>query len=125
MDAGARKTIIRIELWHGLLIAALMAVLGPTKLLDAPAVLLGGVFMGLNFWLLSYGVAWIITPLSTQRRVKAGIGMLVLKIVVFLSLLATVFFRFKIDPLSFSLGVLTLIVAIVIEGFRNGLALRT
>lgn len=120
----AKKTILRIELWHGVLLLLLLAVLGPAKVIEPHALLLGGLFMGVNFLLLGYGVALVLTPLVGRGRVKTGIGLLVLKIIMFLALLATVFFRFDIDALSFALGFSTLLVAIVLETVRTKVELR-
>ena len=115
MEAAAKKTIIRIELWHGLLLIVLLALLWQTGWLDAKALVLGGIFMGVNFLLLSYGVAWVLTPLAGRGRIKAGVGLLVVKIILFLGLLLTLFSRFELDAISFALGFSTLIVAILIE----------
>ncbi|HEU4344368.1 MAG TPA: hypothetical protein VFU31_22640 [Candidatus Binatia bacterium] len=125
MQSAAKKTIIRIELWHGFLLAVLLILLAPTRFIDSKSALLGGLFIGVNFWLLGYGVAWVLAPLGSKGRVKAGVGLLVLKSVVFLGLLTTLFFRFPIEALSFSLGVSTLIIAILLEALRHGMALRT
>ena len=119
MEAAARKTILRIELWHLILLLGLLAILAPSKLIHAGALLAGGIFMGVNFLLLSVGVAWVLTPLAEKGRVKAGIGLLVLKILMFLALLTTLFFRFEIDAVSFALGFSTLILAIVLESVRS------
>ena len=119
MEAAARKTILRIELWNIILLLGFWAILGPAKLIDSAALLAGGIFMGVNFLLLSFGVAWVLTPLAGKRRVKAGIGLLVLKILIFLALLTTLFFRFELDAVSFALGFSTLILAIVLESVRN------
>ena len=119
MEAAAKKTILRIELWHGLMLSALLAMLGQTGWVDPKALLLGGIFMGINFFLLSYGVAWILTPLAGKGRIKAGVGFLVLKIVLFLGLLTTFFFRFDLDAISFALGFSTLIFAIFVEVLRT------
>jgi len=119
MEAAARKTILRIELWHLILLLGLLAILAPSKLIHAGALLAGGIFMGVNFLLLSFGVAWVLTPLAEKGRVKAGIGLLVLKILMFLALLTTLFFRFEIDAVSFALGFSTLILAIVLESVRS------
>ena len=118
MELTANKTILRIEMWHGLMLAALFVAMWRSKLLDPTAILLGGVFMGLNFLLLGYGVAALLTPLASRGRIKAGIGLLVLKIIIFLGLLSTLFFRFNIDGISFAVGFLTLLVAIVFETIR-------
>lgn len=119
MEAAARKTILRIELWNIILLLGFLAILGPAKLIDSAALLAGGIFMGVNFLLLSFGVAWVLTPLAGKGRVKAGIGLLVLKILIFLALLTTLFFRFELDAVSFALGFSILILAIVLESVRN------
>jgi hypothetical protein len=124
MEATAKKTILRIELWHGLMLFALLAMLGQTGWVDPKALVLGGVFMGINFFLLSYGVAWVLTPLAGKGRVKVGVGLLVLKIVLFLGLLTTLFFRVDLDAISFALGFSTLIFAIFVEVLRNMNALE-
>ena len=125
MEAAAKKTILRIELWHTILLLSLMATLGRSKSIDVTALLVGGVFMGVNFLLLSFGIAWVLTPLAGKGRVKAGVGLLVLKIIIFLGLLTALFFRFEIDALSFALGFSTLIVGIVIEAVRRTVTLGT
>jgi hypothetical protein len=125
MQAAARKTILRIELWHGILLLVLFASLGPMKVVDSVALLLGGIFMGVNFFLLSLGVSWALTPLAGKGRVKAGIGLLALKIVLFLGLLTTVFYRWDIDAVSFALGFSTLIVAIFFEAARSAIYVET
>jgi len=125
MRSISKKMILRIELWHGILLLALLGVLGPAKLVQPSALLLGGLFMGLNFLLLSYGVAWVLTPLAGKGRVKAGIGLLILKILIFLALLTAVFFRLPLDAISFSMGFSTLILAIFVEAVRTGAKLET
>ena len=74
MEAAAKKTILRIELWQAILLIALLVTLGRSKWLDPTALVVGGIFMGINFVLLSYGVAWMLTPLAGKGRVKAGVG---------------------------------------------------
>ena len=115
MESSARKSIIRIEVWHGALLLALLITLSPARLIDPAALLAGGIFMGINFLLLSLGIAWVLTPLAGNGRVKAGVGFLVLKIVLFLGLLTSLFFYFDFDAISFALGFSTLILAIVLE----------
>ena len=119
MEAAAKKTILRIELWQGLILFALLVTLRQTGWVDPKALLLGGVFMGINFFLLSYGVAWVLTPLAGKGRIRAGVGLLVLKIILFLGLLTTLFFRFDLDAISFALGFSTLIIAILVEVLRK------
>ena len=118
VEATAKKTILRIELWHGALLLVLLAVLGPQRFIDPLALLAGGLFMGVNFILLSLGIAWVLMPFAGKGRVKAGVGLLAVKIIIFLALLSALFFKFNLDALSFALGFSTLILAIVIEALR-------
>ena len=119
MTAAVPTTIIRIELWHGLLLAALVATLGPVKIIEPWSVLAGGVFMGVNFFLLSYGVRLVLTPLAGRGRVKLGVSLLILKFLALLGLITAVFFRFELDALSFAVGFSTLLIAIVLESLRK------
>jgi hypothetical protein len=125
MGAGSKKIILRIELWHGLMLLALLITLGPAKLIEPRGLVIGGLFMGINFFLLSYGVAWVLTPLAGRGQVKAGVGLLILKIVIFLALLTLILFRFRVDALSFALGFSTLFLAILVEVFRTRIKLDT
>ena len=125
METAAKKTILRIELWHIILLLGLVASLGRTKFIEPTALVFGGVFMGVNFLLLSFGVAWVLTPLADKGRIKAGVGLLVLKILMFLGLLSAVFFHFELDAISFALGFSTLLIAIVIEAVRRSVTLPT
>ncbi len=121
MEASAIKAIIRIECCHAFLLLALFLASMRTTFIDPTALIAGGVFMGVNFFLLSFGIAWVLTPLASKGRVKFGIALLVFKIGFFLALLTTVFFRFHLDAISFALGFSTLIVAIVVEAVRRSL----
>jgi hypothetical protein len=125
MEAAAKKTILRIELWHVAMLLTLLVALAPGKLIEPEGLLIGGLFMGINFLLLSYGVAWVLMPLAGKGRVKAGVGLLILKIAMFLALLATLFFRVQVDALSFALGFSTLLLAILVETIRTRLRLGT
>jgi hypothetical protein len=108
-------TIVRIELWHGLLLLATALTLGQSGFIELKALLIGGLFMGVNFFLLGFGVLWVLAPLASKGRVTAGVSLLILKIIIFLSLLTLLFLRFQIDGLSFALGFSTLILAIFVE----------
>ena len=125
MGTAANRTILRIELWHAGLLMVLLGTLAPARLVEPKALLLGGLFMGINFFLLCYGVAWIITPLAGKGRVKAGVALLVLKVVLFLALISIVFFNLGLDAISFAFGFSTLLLAIVIEAMRSGSRLGT
>jgi hypothetical protein len=123
MEAESKKTILRIELWHVVMLLALLVTLAPGKFVEPQSLLIGGLFMGINFLLLSYGVAWVLTPLAGKGRVKAGVGLLILKIAIFLALLAALFFHVQVDALSFALGFSTLLLAILVETLRTRLKL--
>jgi hypothetical protein len=125
METATKRTILRIELWHGLLLVGLLASLGRSKIVEPVALMMGGLFMGLNFFLLSFGVSWVLTPLASKGKVKLGVALLVLKVVIFLALLITLFFRFEIDAISFSLGFSSLLLAIVVEAVRTSVKLGT
>ena len=125
MEAESKKTILRIELWHVVMLLALLVTLAPGKFVEPEGLLIGGLFMGINFLLLSYGVAWVLMPLAGKGRVKAGVGLLILKIAIFLALLATLFFRVQVDAISFALGFSTLLLAILVEAIRTGMKLGT
>ncbi|HEY7316827.1 MAG TPA: hypothetical protein VIE89_04575 [Candidatus Binatia bacterium] len=125
MEAGAKKAILRIELWHVVMLLGLLALLAPVQFIEPKGLLVGGLFMGINFFLLSYGVAWVLTPLAGRGRIKLGVGLLVLKIGIFMALLATLFFRVELDPISFALGFSTLLLAIFLESIRMKTKLGT
>jgi hypothetical protein len=125
MEAESKRTILRIELWHVVMLLALLITLAPGKFVEAEGLLIGGLFMGVNFLLLSYGVAWVLTPLAGKGRVKAGVGLLIFKIAIFLTLLAALFFRVQVDPISFALGFSTLLLAILLEAIRTNMKLGT
>jgi hypothetical protein len=125
MEAESRKTILRIELWHVIMLLALLVTLAPGKFVEPESLLIGGLFMGINFLLLSYGVAWVLAPLAGKGRVKAGVGLLILKIAIFLALLAALFFGVQVDPISFALGFSTLLLAILVETLRTRIKLGT
>jgi hypothetical protein len=108
-------TILRVELWHGLFLLATVVTLGQSRFIEVKALLLGGVFMGVNFFLLGFGILWVLTPLASKGRVRAGVSLLILKVIIFLSLVTLLFFRFQIDGLSFALGFSTLILAVLVE----------
>lgn len=107
--------IFKIELCHITLLSGLAFVLVPLQILDPWGLFLGGLFMGLNLLLLSLGIRWVLTPFSTQGRVRAGVVVLVLKMGIFLALLSFLFFRVKLDAPSFAVGVSCLLAAIILE----------
>ena len=109
------SSVLRIEMWHVTLLAILLIGLAPFKFLEPKAFLLGGGFMGLNFFLLGFGVRRVLSPLADRGRVRTGVALLFLKFALFLGLLSLLFFRFEFDVLSFAIGFSTLFPAILVE----------
>ena len=119
MKADSRgSAILWIELWHGLLLLALLVFLVPLRVVEPWALVLGGLFMGANFLLLGYGVCWLLGSFAAKRRVRAGIFFLFIKFILFLGLLSALLLRIQLDARSFAVGVSSLLVAIVMERFR-------
>lgn len=107
--------VLRIELWHGLLLLGLWLALFPLGWLDPAALFLGGLFMGANFLLLGFGIRYLLTPFAERRRVRTGILLLFLKLVLFLGLLSALFVRLDVDAASFAVGVTCLLFAVIAE----------
>jgi hypothetical protein len=115
MNANAlAPAVFRIELLHATLVAALWLVLAPARV-EPGALFAGAVFMGVNFLLLSCGIKWALAPFAGRGRIKTGILMLLLKMGLFLGLLSALLLRVQLDPLSFTLGFSSLLVAIIGE----------
>jgi len=108
-------TILRIEIVHALLVIGLLLLLVPLQAIEPRALLIGALFMGVNFLLLSCGIRWVLTPFAGKGRIKTGVFLLSLKLVLFLGLLLALLSRVQLDPLSFALGFSSLLVAIVLD----------
>ena len=108
-------TIARIELLHILLVAALWIVLQPLKIVETRALAVGALFMAVNFLLLSLGIRWVVTPFAGKGRIKTGIAILTVKMVLFLGLVTALLYRIRLEPLSFTLGFSSLLVAVVVD----------
>lgn len=111
---------MRIELWHGLMVLSLLLLLAPAGIVEARALLLGALFMGVNFLLLSCGVRWVLTPFATKRRLGAGVSLLILKMLLFLGFALALLLRVRLDPVSFTLGVSTILIAAVADALCAG-----
>lgn len=109
--------VMRIELCHGLLLLALVGLSVMGHMLEPKAVLLGGLFMGVNFLLLSMGIRWILTPAATKKRIRAGVILLGLKLLLIMGFISMLFFRFNLDGMSFGLGVTSLLIASIMDRF--------
>lgn len=110
-----QPAVLRIELLHALLVIGMLLLLFPLQLIEPQALLIGALFMGANFLFLSYGIKWVLTPFAGKRRIKAGVSLLILKMVFFLGLLSVLLLRIQLDPMSFAVGFSSLLVAIVLE----------
>jgi len=108
-------TILRIEILHAALVAVLLAALLPMRIVEPQSLLCGALFMGANFLLLALGIRWVLAPFAGKGRIKTGIALLVLKMVLFLGLGALLLFRVSVEPLSFALGFSCLLVAVTCE----------
>lgn len=108
-------TVVRIEMMHVALVAILWLALAPIKAVEPTSLLAGGVFMGINFLLLSSGIRWVLTPFAGKGRVRSGVALLVLKMAIFLGALSLLLTRVRLEPLSFTLGFSSLLAAILVE----------
>ena len=115
-----RVPVVRIELYHSLLLAGLIAFSFIAPMLEPKAVLLGGVFMGVNFLLLSVGIRWILTPTTTDKRIRAGVILLGLKLLLILGFISMLFLHFSLDGMSFGLGVTSLLIASIVDRLFSG-----
>ena|SRR5438045_3767038 len=109
------QTVVRIELLHVALIAALWLALAPMKAVDDASLLAGGLFMGVNFLLLASGIRWLLTPLAGKGRVRSGVVLLIVKMALFLGATLLLLTRVRLDALSFTLGFSSLLAAILLE----------
>jgi hypothetical protein len=114
-DDTLGATVWHIELLHAVLVAALWMTLVPARIVETKSLFIGAAFMGINFLLLGCGIHWALTPFAGKGRVKTGITLLVMKMILFLGLVSVLLFRFRLDPLSFALGITTLLFAIICE----------
>ncbi len=108
--------IFQVVLWHGAIVLGLSVILAPLGMIEPFSLLVGGLFMGVNFLLLGLGIRWVLTPFAGRGRIRAGVFLLLLKLVLFLGMLSAFFLKFPIDALSFALGVSCLLVALVGHG---------
>ncbi len=74
--------------------------------------------MGVNFLLLGLGIRAVLTPFAGQGRIRTGVILLTLKLLLFLGLLSAFFLKFQFAAMSFALGITCLLVAVVAHGLR-------
>jgi len=112
--------LLRVLAWHSLLLLLLVIGSQFMRALEPGALLLGGVFMGLNFGLLSVGIRWVLSPTASRKRQRLGMALLGLKLLLFLGLVSVLFFRMNLDGVSFVVGVSSLLVASLIGTLASG-----
>jgi hypothetical protein len=112
--------LVRVLTWHTLLLLLLLIGSQIMRVLAPGALLLGGVFMGLNFGLLSVGIRWVLSPTASRKRQRVGMALLGLKLLLFLGLVSALFFRMDLDGVSFVVGVSSLLIASVIGTLSSG-----
>ncbi|MFB3092712.1 MAG: hypothetical protein ACE1ZD_05860, partial [Dehalococcoidia bacterium] len=77
----------------------------PLGVIEPYSLVIGGLFMGVNFLLLGLGIRWVLTPFAGKGKVRTGVFLLTVKLVLFMGLLSAFFLKFPFDALSFALGV--------------------
>jgi len=112
--------LLRVLTWHTLLLLLLLVGSQVMRALEPGALLLGGVFMGLNFGLLSLGIRWVLSPTASRKKQRFGMALLGVKLLLFLGLVSALFFRMNLDGVSFVVGVSSLLVASVIGTLSSG-----
>ena len=116
--SAATYPIMQVELWHAAMVGAVFALLVPLGVIEPYSLLVGGLFMGVNFLLLGQGIRRVLTPFAGKGRIRSGVILLTLKLLLFLGLLSAFFLKFPFDAMSFALGVTCLLVATVAHGLR-------
>lgn len=111
---------LHVLAWHSLLLLLLLIGSQAMHALEPGALLLGGVFMGLNFGLLSVGIRWVLSPTASRKKQRLGMALLGVKLLLFLGLVSALFFRMNLDGVSFVVGVSSLLVASVIGTLTSG-----
>jgi dolichol kinase len=112
--------LVRVLAWHSLLLLLLLIGSQVIRALEPGALLLGGVFMGLNFGLLSVGIRWVLSPTASRKKQRLGMALLSVKLLLFLGLVSALFFRMNLDGVSFVVGVSSLLVASLIGTLASG-----
>lgn len=119
MERG-ELSITRVALFQGALLSLLL-LLAPLRLLEPRALVLGALLMLVNYALLGCGLKLALAPLGRRGRVRLGVALLALKLMLLLGILAASFRRFELDGASFAVGVSTLLAALVLAGASRAL----
>jgi hypothetical protein len=109
------EDIERLHLW---LLSGAVLLAATTTELSAASLLLGGTVMALNFWLMRQAGRRLVGGDHT-RRPALVVGLLTVKLGLFVGLLALLFWRVPIDPAAFGAGATLLLVACVVQALRH------
>ncbi len=107
------RIIERIERLNFLLVGVSAIVGWGTGLLHPLSVILGGVVMGVNFWLLKKLLRSLLSQPGERAKARAALW-LIGKAAFFLILISALFLRFSIQGGSFIVGISLLLLACVI-----------
>lgn len=112
---AAEFPLLRIELVHTMLLLLIFVLMVPMRILEGGALLLGGLFMGLNFFLLGFGLRRLLRSFAEKGKIRTGILLLLLKLGLFLALVSVLFSNVQLDAASFAVGVTSLLAAVFLE----------
>lgn len=115
-DSGS-GFIVRVEAWHLVLVTLLVVGSVLVGRIEPWALIAGALFMGINFALLGFGIRWVLTPFAGKGRVRAGVALLVVKFFLFLGLLTVLFFQTRFDAPSLTVGISSLLGAVLLAHF--------
>src|SRR5437016_4774391 len=110
--------LVRIGKFHIGLLGATGAVAYATHWVEPGSVLIGGVVMGVNFWLLRLITNVLRTDMfdpAKRGRVAIAVVAMMLKFALFLGLSIALFRGIPIAGMSFALGVTLLLVACLLD----------
>jgi len=113
----------RVATIHVATLVALSGAAYATAWADPGSVLLGGVVMGVNLWLLKV-IASALVPSATEAQASSKTAFAVLAVLLkfglFVGLLAMLFLRLPIDAMGFAVGVTCLLFACVAAALSGG-----
>ncbi len=112
-----QTTIEKIERLNILLIGLGAGISWATEYVHVPSLIVGGVVMQVNFWLLKKVVRTALSPSAHDGGGKSRAPIwFVAKGLLFLALLSALFIRYPIHGQSFAIGVSLLLLACMIVG---------
>ncbi len=125
MEAIAKRPYCALNSGTEIFVFALLLTLGRSKWLDSKALHYRQHIHGSQLFPAELWRRMDTRPIAGKGRIRPASLLLVLKIILFLGLFTTLFFRFQLDAISFALGFSTLILAILIESVLKAMKLET